>query len=349
MKQKTILWVDDEIELLRSHVIFLTEKGFNVLTVTNGLDALETIDESEVDLVFLDEMMPGMGGLEVLGKIKDKKPSIPVVMITKNEEESVMVDAIGSKIDDYLTKPVNPSQVLLVCKKLLEGKKISTEYVAKDYLQDFNQISLLLMNQPDHQDWIEIYLKLVNWDIELDAHPQIGLRQTLNEQRKECNREFGRYVEKHYKNWVNTKNRVDRPVLTVDIVNDYVFPALKEDNVPVFFFVLDCLRYDQWLVMEKLLTDDFKIDKTFYYGILPTATSYSRNALFAGLYPSEIEQYYPDLWYGEDEDETSMNKYEKDLLLHQLERKRIKLKNLNIYAVKSIKTFVEILFANILN
>lgn len=327
MKQKTILWVDDEIELLRSHVIFLTEKGFNVLTVTNGLDALETIDESEVDLVFLDEMMPGMGGLEVLGKIKDKKPSIPVVMITKNEEESVMVDAIGSKIDDYLTKPVNPSQVLLVCKKLLEGKKISTEYVAKDYLQDFNQISLLLMNQPDHQDWIEIYLKLVNWDIELDAHPQIGLRQTLNEQRKECNREFGRYVEKHYKNWVNTKNRIDRPVLTVDIVNDYVFPALKEDNVPVFFFVLDCLRYDQWLVMEKLLTDDFKIDKTFYYGILPTATSYSRNALFAGLYPSEIEQYYPDLWYGEDEDETSMNKYEKDLLLHQLERKRIKLRN----------------------
>ncbi|KAA0261909.1 MAG: response regulator, partial [Chlorobiota bacterium] len=203
MRPKTILWVDDEIELLRSHVIFLTEKGYNVLTVTNGIDALETINESEVDLVFLDEMMPGMGGLEVLAKIKDKNPNIPVVMVTKNEEESVMVDAIGSKIDDYLTKPVNPSQVLLVCKKILDKKKISTEYVAKDYLQDFNQISFLLMNQPDHQDWIEIYLKLVNWDIELDAHPEIGLRQTLTDQKRECNKEFGRYVEKHYKNWVH--------------------------------------------------------------------------------------------------------------------------------------------------
>ncbi|MDP2304246.1 MAG: bifunctional response regulator/alkaline phosphatase family protein [Ignavibacteria bacterium] len=327
MKKKKILWIDDEIDLFRSHIIFLSEKGYDVSTVTNGEDALHLLDEDEIDLIFLDEMMPGMGGLEVLGRIKEKHSNIPVVMVTKSEEESLMDEAIGGKIKDYLTKPVNPSQILLVCKKILEGKRISSQFVTKDYLQDFNQISMLLQNNLDHNEWIDLYLKLCAWDIELDVHPETGLRQSLNEQKKECNKEFSRFIEKNYVKWLNTSTRENRPTLTVDILNDHVISSIEEENKTIFFFVLDCLRLDQWLVMEKHLIDMFKISKEYYYSILPTATSYARNALFAGLFPSEIEKYYPDLWHGADEDERSMNKYEKEFLQLFLDRKRIKLKN----------------------
>jgi CheY-like chemotaxis protein len=327
MKKKKILWIDDEIELFRSHIIFLAEKGYDVSTVTNGEDALHILAEDEIDLIFLDEMMPGMGGLEVLGRIKEKHSNIPVVMVTKSEEESLMDEAIGGKIKDYLTKPVNPSQILLVCKKILEGKRISSQFVTKDYLQDFNQISMQLQNNLDYTEWIDIYLKLCAWDIELDVHTETGLRQSLNEQKKECNKEFSRFIEKNYVKWLNTSTRDQRPALTVDILNDYVISSIEEENKTIFFFVLDCLRLDQWLIMEKHLIDIFKISKEYYYSILPTATSYARNALFAGLFPSEIEKYYPDLWHGSDEDERSMNKYEKDFLQLLLDRKRIKLKN----------------------
>jgi CheY-like chemotaxis protein len=327
MKKKKILWIDDEIELFRSHIIFLSEKGYDVSTVTNGEDALHILDEDEIDLIFLDEMMPGMGGLEVLARIKEKYSNIPVVMVTKSEEESLMDEAIGGKIKDYLTKPVNPSQILLVCKKILEGKRISSQFVTKDYLQDFNQISTQLQNNLDYNEWIDMYIKLCAWDIELDIHPETGLRQSLNEQKKECNKEFSRFIEKNYVKWLNTSTRDQRPTLTVDILNDHVISSIEKENKTIFFFVLDCLRLDQWLVMEKHLIDMFKISKEYYYSILPTATSYARNALFAGLFPSEIEKYYPDLWHGADEDERSMNKYEKDFLQLLLDRKRIKLKN----------------------
>lgn len=327
MKQKNILWVDDEIELLRSHIILLSEKGYNVSTVTNGEDALQFVTENPPDLIFLDEMMPGMGGLEVLSKVKDKFPFIPIVMITKSEEESLMNEAIGSKISDYLTKPVNPSQVLLVCKKLLESKAISSQYVAKDYLQDFNQISFLLQNDLDFHDWIEIYLKLVNWSLELDAHPDIGLHQTLSEQTRECNKEFSKFIERNYHKWLNGKSPDDRPQLTTDILQNSLLKNIQAEKQNTFFFVLDCLRMDQWLEMEILLNEYFKIEKDYYYSILPTATSYARNALFAGLYPSEIEKYYPDLWKGSDDDERSMNKFEKELLQLWLDRKRLKLRN----------------------
>ena len=190
MEKKKLLWVDDEIELLRSHIIFLSEKGYDVDTAMNGSDAISAVKEKTYDLIFLDEMMAGMGGLETLGRIKEINSNIPVVMITKSEEESLMNDAIGGRISDYLTKPVNPSQVLLVCKKILEGKKISGQYTAKDYLQDFNQISQALVSNPDFAEWIDLYLKLVNWEIELDAHSEIGLHQTLNDQKKEANKEF---------------------------------------------------------------------------------------------------------------------------------------------------------------
>jgi len=272
MKPKRILWVDDEIELLRSHIIFLSEKGYDVDTVTNGEDAVNSVKENSYDLVFLDEMMAGMGGLETLGYIKEVDPNIPVVMVTKTEEETIMEEAIGGKISDYLTKPVNPSQVLLVCKKLLEGKKISGQHVAKDYLQDFNQISMSLTSSMDFQEWVEVYLKMVNWDLELDTHPEVDLRQTLNDQRREANKEFSRFVEKNYKTWINNVGDVDTPALTTEIASKYVLPELKDEKSNVFFFVLDCLRLDQWLVMEKHLIDYFKIEKDYYYGILPTAT-----------------------------------------------------------------------------
>ena len=327
MTGKKILWVDDEIELLRSHIIFLSEKGYVVDTVTNGEDAVSSVKEKDYDLIFLDEMMPGLGGLETLARIKDINQNLPVVMITKSEEETLMNEAIGVKITDYLTKPVNPSQVFLVCKKILEGKKITQQYAAKDYLQDFNEIARAFMNDMDFGEWLEIYLKLVNWDIELDNHPEIDLRQTLNDQKKEGNKEFSKFVERNYKNWISSLGDNYTPTLTPEITSKYVLPLLEEEKTSVFYFVIDCLRLDQWLVMEKLLTDYFKIEKDYYYAILPTATPYARNALFSGLFPSEIEKHYPQLWSSGDDDENSMNKYEKELLQFLLDRKKIKLRN----------------------
>jgi CheY-like chemotaxis protein len=319
--------VDDEIELLRSHIIFLSEKGYEVDTVTNGEDAISSVKENDYDLLFLDEMMAGMGGLETLAQIKDINPNVPVVMVTKSEEESLMNEAIGGKITDYLTKPVNPSQILLVCKKILEGKTISGQYAAKDYLVDFNEISRAFLNEMDFAEWIEIYLKLVNWDIELDSHPEIDLRQTLNDQKKEGNKEFSKFVEKNYRNWLSAVGNVDIPVLTTEIIPKYVMPHVNDSKSSVFLFVIDCLRLDQWLVMEKHLLDLFKIDKEYYYAILPTATPYARNSLFGALFPSEIEKHYPQLWSSGDDDEKSMNKYEKELLQLFLDRKKIKLRN----------------------
>ncbi len=327
MKDYKILWVDDEIELLRSHIIFLSEKGYEVDTVTNGEDAISAVKEKDYDLILLDEMMPGMGGLETLAKIKEFSPSIPVVMATKSEEETLMDEAIGGKITDYLTKPVNPSQILLVCKKIFEGRKLSNQQTAKDYLQDFNEISRAFLNNMDFEEWMDVYLKLVNWDVELDTHPDINLRQTLNDQKKEGNKEFSKYIEKNYKNWVNSLGDVYTPTLSPEIVPKYVIPSLNNTNTAVFFFVIDCLRLDQWLIMERHLSDFFKIEKDYYYAILPTATPYARNALFSGLFPSEIEKNYPHLWNNTDDDERSMNKYEKELLQLLLDRKRIKLRN----------------------
>lgn len=328
MKKKKILWVDDEIELLRSHIIFLFEKGYEVDTVTNGTDAISLVKENEYDLIFLDEMMPGMGGLETLSQIKEINANIPVVMITKSEEETLMDEAIGGKIRDYLTKPVNPSQVLLVCKKILEGKRLSGQFAAKDYLHHFNEISRSLMNDMDFAEWTEVYLKLVNWELELDAHPEIGLHQTLNDQKKECNKEFSKFVEKNYQKWINSPGDFDTPLLTPQITDNYVLRSLQNSDKNIFYFVIDCLRLDQWLVMEKHLLDYYRIEKDYYFSILPTATPYSRNALFAGLYPSEIEKYYPQLWSsGNDDDENSMNKYEKELLQLMIDRKRMRLKS----------------------
>ncbi|MBN1637988.1 MAG: response regulator [Ignavibacteriales bacterium] len=327
MSKKKILWVDDEIELLRSHIIFLSEKGYEIITVTNGEDAIEAVKQGNFDLIFLDEMMPGMGGLETLNYMKEIDNNVPVVMVTKNEEESLMHDAIGSKISDYLIKPVVPSQILMVCKKFLEKSKISGEYATKDYLQDFNSINRQLFEAPDYEEWIDIYLKLVKWDIELGKDAQSDLYKTLVELKRECNSEFCKYIENNYKTWVNNLESTNRPTLTVEVLDKYVVEHLKANEGPVFFLVIDCLRMDQWFVLEKYLYDMFTFTKDYYYGIIPSATPYARNSLFSGLFPSEIENYYPDLWKNDTDDENSMNKHEKELLRIFCERKRIKLRN----------------------
>jgi CheY-like chemotaxis protein len=322
-KKGNILWVDDEIELLRSHVIFLREKGYDVSTATNGEDAIELVRDQLFDLVFLDEMMAGKGGLETLSEIKEILPAIPVVMITKNEEESLMEEAIGGKISDYLTKPVNPSQIFLTCKKFLETKKIQSEHVSKDYIQEFNSISRALMTPLDYSEWVELYVKMVSWDMELDQHPGLGFQQTLTDQKRECNAEFSKFIERNYPRWINQKE--NRPVLSTEVVDKYVIPRISDDT-SLFFFVVDCMRLDQWLVMEQYLRDFFTIEKEYYYSILPTATPYSRNAIFSGLFPLEIEQRFPDLWKKGEDDENSHNRYEHQLLDKLLERRKIQLK-----------------------
>lgn len=318
-----ILWVDDEIELLRSHIIFLEEKGYAVTPVTNADDAIALINQNSYDMVLLDEMLHGKDGITALGEIKEAHPSLPVVMVTKSEEETLMEDAIGSKIDDYLTKPVNPSQILLTCKRILEKSKITGERISKDYTTGFNEISQLLMGPLNWQDWINIYARLCQWEVETDQHSELGLKQTLSDQERECNVEFAKFIESNYPFWVN--HRDDRPALSVDLVRQYLAPALSE-NRNVVFLVIDNLRLDQFLTIEPLLYPYFKIRKDYYYSILPTATPFSRNAIFSGLFPSEIEDRYPELWQQGDDDESSLNRYEHQLLDYQLKDLKIELK-----------------------
>lgn len=318
-----ILWVDDEIELLRPHIRFLIDKGYSVDTATNGEDAVSMVRQTGFDLVFLDEMMAGMGGLQTLAEIKDMRPNLPVIMITKNEEESLMEEAIGVKISDYLIKPVNPSQVLLACKKFLEGKKITGAAVSKDYIQEFNTISVALMNDLDYRQWIDIYTRLVAWALELDVHPELGLKQTLLDQTRECNLAFGKYVERNYRDWVEQTD--NRPALSHEVVDRYLIPELQTGK-SIIFFVIDCLRLDQWMAMESLLHEYYTITKDFYFSILPTATPYSRNAIFSGSYPSDVEIRFPELWEKSEDDENSRNRYERQFLDKLLERRKIVLK-----------------------
>ena len=320
---KKILWVDDEIDLLRAHLQLLKQKGYLVDTATNGEDAIELVKEKSYDLVFLDEMMPGMGGLQTLSVMKDISPTLPVVMVTKSEAESLMEDAIGSKITDYLVKPVNPSQILLACKKILEARKIAGEYVSRDYVKEFQEINLTLQTPLAERDWIDLYIKLTNWEMELDAHPELGFRQTLQDQRRECNAEFGKYIERNYRHWIAQANH---PImLSSDIVERCVIPELN-DSTSVFFFVIDCLRLDQWILMEELLAEYYTFEKDYYFSILPTATPYARNAIFSGYFPIDLEKQFPEIWQSGDEDENSRNRYEHQLLDKLLERKRVHLK-----------------------
>ena len=316
-----ILWADDEIDMLRPHLMFLENKGYDVTSVTNGADAVQQVKDGAFEVILLDEQMPGMDGLETLAKIKDVRPEVPVVMVTKSEEETLMEEALGGQISDYLTKPVNPSQILLTCKRLLERSRLRQQSLSQSYLQSFNQIAQRLHQPLSHAEWVELYLELVRYDLELEEDE--GARDILDDQVRDANRIFGQFIEDHYSEWIA---EVDydpdeyRPVLSHEIIPEYVIPELRSGDEPVVFFVIDCMRYDQWLEFEKLLRPLFDIDTDFYYGILPTATPYARNAIFSGLLPADLIERFPKVWSMDEENEHSRNQYEEALLHHQLEQ-----------------------------
>lgn len=330
-----ILWADDEIDLLQAHVLFLQKKGYEVDTVTNGDDALYQVRHKDYDIVLLDEMMTGKDGLTTLNEIKDLFPYLPVVMITKSEEESLLEEALGKRIDDYLTKPVNPSQILMACKKILDKKNILNQQRSQQYAADLAGINRALMNPLGIEQWIEQALKIFRMDIELDSSSEESFRQVLYDQRREMNVEFGKFVEKNYGDWVHEKDRGKRPLFSTDIVQQFIVPELKQQR-PVVFMVIDCLRTDQWLMLEPFFSDTFRLLKSYYYSILPTATPFSRNALFSGLFPREIEKMYPQLW-SLNEDDASLNRYEKELLDLQLKRNGLSLEK-NLKYVKVMNT-----------
>ncbi|NOZ62238.1 MAG: PglZ domain-containing protein [Calditrichaeota bacterium] len=314
--KKKILWIDDEIELLKPHILFLEQRGYEITPVPNAEDGISLIRSNYFDLILLDEMLHGMDGLTALSEIKDINPSLPVIMITKSEKESLMEEAIGSRIDDYLTKPVNPSQILLTCKKILDRKKIEREKLSREYAQEFQQIAARLMTPMSASEWIDVYLKMTEWELELDHYPGLGLRQTLLSQKRECNASFGRFIEKKYAQWVNSD---DRPVMSMDIVEKFVLPELDEGK-NVVFIIMDNLRFDQWLAIEPLLYPYYQVRRNYYFAILPTATPYSRNAIFSGLTPLEMSEKFPQLWHEGEENETSLNRFERQFLSIQLKR-----------------------------
>ncbi|MFZ4612054.1 MAG: PglZ domain-containing protein [Bacteroidia bacterium] len=316
--EKTILWADDEMDLLKAHLHFLKEKGYHVITATNGSDALDIIKTKDVDLVLLDENMPGFSGLETLTKIKQIKPDLPVVMITKSEEESIMEDAIGSKISDYLLKPVNPKQILLSIKKNLDNKRLISEKTTTNYQQEFRQLGMTLGENLNVEQWKELYQKLIFWELELEKSQDESMFEILTMQKNEANTLFFKFIERNYINWVSGKD-IHAPVMSHTLFKNKVAPILEE-NESVYFVLIDNLRYDQWKTISTLTNELFKIEsEEMYYSILPTATQYARNSLFAGLMPSEIEKKYPKLWVGE-EDEEGKNLHEEELLVENLRR-----------------------------
>jgi len=329
-----ILWADDEIDHLKSHILFLEERGYAVTPVLNGEDAISIVKQEHFDLILLDEMMTGLDGLQTLSRLKEIDPSLPVIMITKSEEENLMEEAIGGRIKDYLTKPVNPSQILSSCKRILEKERIDEERLTRDYTMEFSEISSALTGPIEPGNWMEIHQKLSEREIDLDRHHDLGLRQTLQDQRRECNQGFGRFIQQHYKEWISGKNH---PVLSIDIVQKFLFPFFDSDE-HVIFIVIDNLRLDQWLSIEPFLYDLFSVERELYFSILPTATPYSRNSIFAGLFPRDIESRYPDLWKKGEDDESSRNRYESVLLLDQLKR--------NGYNFKSEPKYIKLLDAN---
>lgn len=316
MQRYNILWADDEIDLLKPHLLFLADRGYDVTPVTSGADAIDACENQHFDLVFLDENMPGMTGLETLSYIKSHWPVIPVVMITKNEEEHIMEEAIGSKIADYLIKPVNPNQILISVKRLLDNKRLVTERTNSQYQQSFGELSLQLNDRMDHEEWAEVYKKLVYWELEIDKTENKSMGQVLEMQKVEANANFARFIEDDYVEWLDEPNHA--PLLSHQILKEKVFPLLGDDSL--FVIVIDNLRFDQWKVIEEDIIEYFTVDsEETYYSILPTTTSFARNAIFSGELPLEMSRNHPDLWVG-DEDDEGKNNNEKQFLLRNLKK-----------------------------
>jgi CheY-like chemotaxis protein len=311
-----ILWADDEIELLKPHILFLESKGYSVDRVTNGTDAIDKAEENAYDVIFLDENMPGISGLEALSKIKEINPLVPVVMITKSEEEFIMEEAIGSKIADYLIKPVNPNQILLSLKKILQQTQLVAQKTNVNYQQEFRQLGMQLNNRMDANEWTEMYRKLVYWELELEQAEDKAMKEIFDMQKKEANQLFCDFIEDNYLDWLNGTE--DMPYMLHNMIRTRVLPKIGKEKLAVL--VIDNLRYDQWRILEPLISKSYQKEEEYViYSILPTATHYARNAFFAGLLPSEIEKKLPQYWRYE-EDEGSKNQFEKELLEQQLKR-----------------------------
>ena len=341
MTNGLLLWVDDEIEQLKAHILFLEKKGYEVVTVSNGTDAIDLCKERNFDLVLLDEHMPGLSGLETLQKLKEFQPSLSIVMVTKSEEENIMNQAIGQKIADYLIKPVNPNQILLTLKKNIHRRAIETEVTQTQYQQNFQQIAMQILDCKTWQDWADVYKRLIHWELELSATDS-SMTEMLQMQKEDANNGFAKFIKKNYLEWLELRvkrfldepsGKAERenasreesnlsPLLSPDIFKTKVFPLLNEGQ-KVFLVVLDNFRYDQWRILAGELSEQFDIEENLYYSILPTATQYARNAIFSGLMPNKIAEMFPDLWVDEDEEE-GKNLNEEPLIQTQLERYRRK-------------------------
>ncbi len=314
----TILWVDDEIESLQSQKFFLEQKGYLVHTRTNGFDAIDFVKETPPDVVLLDESMPGITGLETLEKIKEANNNIPVVMITKNETENLMDDAIGSQISDYLIKPVNPNQVLLSLKKIIDNKRLVSEKTTLAYQQQFRNLFTALNSNPDYNEWMDIYKKLVYWELEMAKTDSPEMQEVLYTQKQEANTEFFKFISKNYTDWVQGK-AASKPVMSHTLLKEKVFPNLQKGS-PLFFVLIDNLRFDQWKAIQPIFAEQYRIvEEDTFYSILPTATQYCRNAIFAGMMPLEIEKKFPQAWKNDD-DEGGKNLNEEIFLQHQLKQ-----------------------------
>ena len=311
-----ILWADDEIELLKPHILYLEVKGYAMTPAKSGDEALDLLKENSYNLIFLDENMPGLSGLETLTIIKEKYPNIPVIMITKSEEESIMEEAIGSKISDYLIKPVNPNQILLAIKKNIETNRLVEERITSNYQQEFRKISMLLSSSLNKEEWYGIFKKLTYWELQLDKSGDESVEQILAMQKSEANTQFFRFIKNHYKNWIKGE---DAPLMSHNLLRKKVIPEM-EHNKPTYLIVIDNLRYDQWKIIEPSVLEDFQVVKDeMYTSILPTATQYARNSIFCGMLPSEIQKRFPNMWK-DDKDEGGKNMFEAEFLADNLQR-----------------------------
>lgn len=334
-----ILWADDEIDLLKPHILFLEQKGYSVETSNNGRDAAEMAQNANFDIIFLDENMPGYSGLETLALIKKHNPQVPVIMITKSEEEHIMEEAIGGQISDYLIKPVNPNQILLSLKKNLNTKALVSQKNTSDYQTEFRQIGMRLNDRLDFEEWTEIYKDLVSWELKLDSSGDGGMKEVFDMQKREANAQFSRFVEDNYEDWVS--GHEDAPDMSHNIIGNKVMPLIGSE--PLFLIVIDNLRYDQWKILQPLINEYFTVEEEqVFYSILPTATHYARNALFAGLMPIDIAKKHPDLWLNEN-DEGGKNMKEKELFEHNLKRhgKQIKMSYHKVIKLDFARKMVE--------
>lgn len=339
MAKIKILWIDDEIDLLKPHIIFLEKKGYIVRSCTNGNDAIDIIEQENFDMIFVDENMPGLTGLETLIIIKEKRPSLPIVMITKSEEELIMEDAIGSKISDYLIKPVNPNQILITLKKHLNYTKLISDKTTSQYQQEFRKISMDLMEVNSFSDWYSIYKKLVYWELELERIQDNGMVEILENQKREANSLFFKFIKTNYENWFYNG---EKPTLSHTAFKDFIYPKLKTKERSILIMI-DNLRFDQWKILEPIINDYYNtIKENPYFAILPTATQYARNAFFAGLTPLDIEKRFPKMWKN-DTDEGGKNLFEKEFLLDQIKRLNLDISTnyTKITSLESGKKFVE--------